>query len=246
MSIGIMTMVWNSAGTSGSLRLMLLAIADQANDQGECWPSIATLARKAGVHRRHAITLIGALESAGYINIEHRKITKDLNQTNRYYINLKALEGGSVPQNTRVVSPSAPGSVPQNTRVVSPSAPGSVPQNTRVVSPSAPKPLINHQLTNSNNSNFALVVELYTNNIGLVASEMLGKKLGDWADTYPIEWVEEAIKIAVENGARNYAYINTILSRWEKDGYKVDTRKRKASKGDGVLRIDPATNREIR
>lgn len=45
MSIRIMTQVWDTE-LPDSLKIVLLALADCADDDGRCWPSIATLQRK--------------------------------------------------------------------------------------------------------------------------------------------------------------------------------------------------------
>lgn len=46
MSIAIMTEVWKDAPVSGTELLMLLALADSANDDRECWPSVRHLCKK--------------------------------------------------------------------------------------------------------------------------------------------------------------------------------------------------------
>lgn len=69
MSVKLMAQVWDHSPHSGSDLLMLLAIADHANDQGLAWPSIPTLAKKCRVHRRQAIYIIRNLEKAGSISI---------------------------------------------------------------------------------------------------------------------------------------------------------------------------------
>ena len=45
MSVRLMTEVW-AVSLPDSEKLVLLALADCANDEGLCWPSMATLARK--------------------------------------------------------------------------------------------------------------------------------------------------------------------------------------------------------
>jgi hypothetical protein len=51
MSIHIMAQVWQT-DLPPTERLVLLALADCANHEGECWPSIATLVRKTGASER--------------------------------------------------------------------------------------------------------------------------------------------------------------------------------------------------
>lgn len=70
MSIKFMTRIWEHSPQEGAALLMILAIADHANDQGVCWPSVRTLARKCRVSERHATRLISKLQGDGEIEIE--------------------------------------------------------------------------------------------------------------------------------------------------------------------------------
>lgn len=67
MSIKLMNAVWSEPTTSGSKRLILLALADNANDEGCCWPSLETIARKCNLSRRYVIDVIGELERDGLL-----------------------------------------------------------------------------------------------------------------------------------------------------------------------------------
>ncbi len=51
MSVRVMTAVWDIP-MEPMEKLVLLAMADCANDEGICWPSIATIARKSGTSER--------------------------------------------------------------------------------------------------------------------------------------------------------------------------------------------------
>ena len=62
-----MTAVWRTAVGPAVRRLVLLALADSANDAGVCWPSIATLAAKAGCSHSSAEDAIRALTADGLI-----------------------------------------------------------------------------------------------------------------------------------------------------------------------------------
>jgi hypothetical protein len=49
LSIKVMTWVWDKSTSKGTERLVLLAIADAASDEGDqAWPSIATISKKCG------------------------------------------------------------------------------------------------------------------------------------------------------------------------------------------------------
>lgn len=48
-------------------KLVLLALADNANDEGECFPSIATISRRACTDERRTYRILKSLESANQI-----------------------------------------------------------------------------------------------------------------------------------------------------------------------------------
>jgi hypothetical protein len=67
MSIRIINDVWTYSKASGTDLLVLLALADNANDEGECWPSMATIGRKCRVDTRTARRRIRSLEEIGEV-----------------------------------------------------------------------------------------------------------------------------------------------------------------------------------
>jgi hypothetical protein len=71
MAVRVMHQVWEQAtDVQGSDLLVLLALADWANDDGVCWPSIPRLAAKARVSVRTAQYTIGRLVSRGYVRVD--------------------------------------------------------------------------------------------------------------------------------------------------------------------------------
>ncbi|MFN3597285.1 MAG: helix-turn-helix domain-containing protein [Rubricoccaceae bacterium] len=54
MSLRWMSAVFDAPEPQGTDRLMLLALADNANDEGVCWPGVETLQRKCGLGTRRA------------------------------------------------------------------------------------------------------------------------------------------------------------------------------------------------
>jgi hypothetical protein len=46
MSIALMTKAWKTA-LPASRKLVLLALSDNANEEGKCWPSIHTIAKRS-------------------------------------------------------------------------------------------------------------------------------------------------------------------------------------------------------
>lgn len=90
-----MTAVWESDVQPAGKRIVLLAIADSANDEGVCWPNMATIARKAGVGVSSARKACAALEEEGLLEREYRKTTtaagNETNKSSIYTINAEKL-----------------------------------------------------------------------------------------------------------------------------------------------------------
>lgn len=70
MSIRVMSEVWEHSQQEGTALLMLLAIADSANDERRAWPSVATLARKTRMSERNARYLLRQLEDSKEIECD--------------------------------------------------------------------------------------------------------------------------------------------------------------------------------
>ena len=79
MSIKVMSRIWEAGPEKQAERFILLALADYANDDGECWPSIAGISRKTCVSERGVQTIIRRLEGAGWLSIETGKGRKNCN-----------------------------------------------------------------------------------------------------------------------------------------------------------------------
>jgi len=61
------------------------------------------------------------------------------------------------------------------------------------------------------------IFRLYQENIGPL-TPIIADALREAEDIYPVDWVEEAIKIAVQNNVRRWRYVESILDRWQKEG----------------------------
>lgn len=61
------------------------------------------------------------------------------------------------------------------------------------------------------------IYTLYEQNIGPL-TPLIADSLHDLEQTYSREWIEEAIRIAVERNARKLSYVEGILKRWQAEG----------------------------
>jgi biotin operon repressor len=71
MSIALMALAWKSDFASGK-KMVLLALCDNANDQGECYPSISMLAEKCSIGRSSVFEHIAQLEKSGAVRKQCR------------------------------------------------------------------------------------------------------------------------------------------------------------------------------
>lgn len=71
MSIHLMTLAWRSGAKTGQ-KMVLLALADNANDQYECYPSIRMIAHKCSMSERAVQGHIADMEEAGIVSREFR------------------------------------------------------------------------------------------------------------------------------------------------------------------------------
>ena len=59
-----MAHVWSHSQQNGGELLVMLALADFANDAGECWPSIPVLAQKSRLSARQTMRVLNTLQAS--------------------------------------------------------------------------------------------------------------------------------------------------------------------------------------
>ena len=73
LSIKQMSLVWERADVSQGTLLVLLALADWANDAGVCWPSVPAIARKARLSDRQVRRILDELEEQKIITVQEKR-----------------------------------------------------------------------------------------------------------------------------------------------------------------------------
>ncbi len=84
-----MTAVWAYSKAAGTDLLVLLALADIADDNGECWPSVGYVGRKCRIDPSTARRRIQSLEKLGEVIVIHgagKARLPGMTATNRYQI----------------------------------------------------------------------------------------------------------------------------------------------------------------
>lgn len=89
MSVKCTVWAWGIKNLKGTQKLVLLALADTANDDGECWPGIERIADKCCISRSSLIQIITKLVDMRLIEKNKRFDDKGLSKTNLYRLNLE-------------------------------------------------------------------------------------------------------------------------------------------------------------
>lgn len=87
MSIKCMNWAWNIE-LQPAVKLVLLKLADRANDDGECWPGQDTVAASCSMSERSVMRHIASLEALGCLSVDRRKGEDGRRETNVYHLNL--------------------------------------------------------------------------------------------------------------------------------------------------------------
>ncbi|HEV8024533.1 MAG TPA: helix-turn-helix domain-containing protein, partial [Candidatus Nanopelagicales bacterium] len=67
MSLDALKWAWEQDCPNPTAKLVLMALADHANSDGECWPSMKRVAELTGISTRQVSTHITKLEDLGYV-----------------------------------------------------------------------------------------------------------------------------------------------------------------------------------
>ena len=110
MSVKIISKVWDHAPYRGKKLLILLAMADFADDQGKCWPSQTTLARKARCSVETIRTTINEMIAAGHLEVAEEHTP---NSSKRYMLTPNLLGADDVSPNPQGTPPKSSGDHPQ-------------------------------------------------------------------------------------------------------------------------------------
>jgi hypothetical protein len=67
-------------------KLVLIKLADNASDTGECWPAVATIAYECEISSRSVQTHIRQLVKDGFVRVEERRDSSGVNRSNIYHL----------------------------------------------------------------------------------------------------------------------------------------------------------------
>lgn len=142
MSIRVMSQVWDRGPLAHIDRYVLLAIADNANDEGYAHPSIKTISAKTRLSTRTVMRSIQSLEDGGWL-ISHRK-SRDV-KFSTYDIVLERFTKSGDSQSRDTQSPEKKSGDSRDKSQVTPSPKSGDSQSRFPHTPYIEEPPINHQ-----------------------------------------------------------------------------------------------------
>lgn len=88
MSNLILSKAFQADGLSSTQKFVLVSLADQANDNGVCWPSISLIQKRTCLSRTAVKDAVKSLLSAGILTVHYRKSENKVNKTSVYRVNI--------------------------------------------------------------------------------------------------------------------------------------------------------------
>lgn len=243
MSIKHMTDVWeNRKHLSGSRLLLMLAIADHANDEGVCWPSIPTLAARIRASERQTMRLIKDLAECGDIEILQRGDGRG--HSNVYQIKgdiqgQKGDTGVTVSKKKGDIQGAVKGDIQDQKGDISgikgdiamshqpPIEPPIEPSKRIEPPPSGGGGVKRNRQTDPDYDHICRLVE---NNLGQTIVPISEKLINEMMDAYPVSHIENAIRVSVQNKKYTLAYVGGVLRRAAEKRNYSDSGKREAKK----------------
>lgn len=95
MSMMLMVKAMNTKVGNPLRKLVLIKLADNANDHGECWPSHQHVADQCEISKTSVRNHIKKLEEMGLLRIEHREGPKG-NTSNLYHLTLQGMPANGI------------------------------------------------------------------------------------------------------------------------------------------------------
>jgi len=215
MSIKIMSEIWDSAEAEGATLLILLALADFSNEEGQSWPSIASLCRKSRVSERRVHEIIHELSTTGLLTVERNAGPNGVN-----VYTLMPRGALSAPLNsTAGVRKNTPGGVAAS--APKPSLEPSLGTTTATTTARARK-----ERETNREPHVALMASLYEQTVGGL-TPTLADLIRDSAEHVPKSklgerWIRHAFREAAASGHASLRYVLAVLKRGEDTGWPAD------------------------
>jgi DnaD/phage-associated family protein len=228
MSIKYMSMVWEHSKHDGSKLLVLLALADHANDDGVCWPSIPRLAKRARISERQVKRIVQDLADSGDLEIVsrgdgrgHSTIYKLKGDTIMSPFSDKNSDIAMSPFNDTDISGkgdilSIKGDIQgiKGDIAMSPEPP----IEPSILQPQQQEPRSGGSFSRQTDPDYAEVCTAIEQNGFGMMTPFIADEVKNLLTDYSKDWILDAMKISVQQNKRKLSYAAGILRKWRADG----------------------------
>lgn len=225
MSIKESSRVWETSKQDSTALLLLLALADCANDWGHCFPGRQFLAKYARCDIATVSRLIAKLEQDGELYAIRQKgrgthyvilCGLPAEETQIRQRKLHKFYGGSdqtqLPSSDHRVTTSSDLSTTTGSDLTKGKTvrdPSIEPSKEPPVTPQPP----------ADTPSVENIYTLYEHVLGMmINSSREAELLADIESAYPLDWIKDAMEESVRNNVRKIAYFEAILKRWKAEG----------------------------
>jgi DnaD/phage-associated family protein len=237
MSIRLMQLALEDLRLSAAETLLLVVMADFANDDGHgIFPSGNTIAKRARLSKRQVQRLVRDLQDRGYLHYQGQAPAG----TNMWKMNeqMFSVGGDMVSPPHDMVSPPPCHGVTQdsNSNTNTNKLDSTTTTSDDMVSPPPDMVPPYHDMVPPHD--IALCVGAWES-IGMLVTPFAAECFDDWMKEVPVDWVVDAIHEAARNNKRTLSYVGGIIRNWRAKGQKSTGEKAKQIKNDfKVIAVD--------
>lgn len=107
MSMFLMVQAMKARVGNPLRKLVLIKLADNASDSGECWPAVATIAFECEISERSVQNHIKQLVADGFVRVEERRGANGVNRSNIYHLSFNNDGANAAPYQNGSISEGA-------------------------------------------------------------------------------------------------------------------------------------------
>ena len=193
---------------------------------GECTEGLETTARKCKMSEGKVSEVRQALADKGWITLQrvemdkgrYRFIVRVVDRWIENFAKYSGLSAGQIASQLKKASPSRGEGIP-SPREASPS-----PREGK-------KELVKNQVLVVNDADVQKIAKVYETEIGAL-TPLIADAIRDACTTYEVDWIPEAISIAVQNNARRWNYVEAILKNCKAAGKRPSLNKLENKNGN--------------
>jgi DnaD/phage-associated family protein len=202
-----MTDVWDLPLVANR-KLILLSLADNASDNGRCWPSQNTIARRSAISVRHLRDHLHALVADGWLTV--LSLGNGRGNSTEYLLNVERIKADAT--NARKAAKADADDIKADSVTIKADAAS----RPTVIEPSVLQP---SSSTDARAGAVFRAIEDLTGSLTKPVADAINAELDSGRDP---DWMLAAVEVAALANARRWDYADGILRHWDEHGFRCD------------------------